>query len=229
MVAGTNAIVLPEYDPTKALDLIDNFNISKIFLVPAAIQILLNHPRVNEVDFSRLKYVTYGASPIPLELMREAMRVLGCGFVQMYGMTETSGTIVYLPPEDHDVAGTPRMAGCGKPFPDVELRIVGEDGQDRPTGDVGEVWVRAPNVVARYWPDLPKVVAFDEWLANPDRNMGNLIYVAQTLHIIDHAEAFGDAEPGASLWALAVSPQASHPGIGEALTRYLAEHFQAAC
>lgn len=43
----------------------------------------------------------------------------------------------------------------------------------------------------RYWPDLPKVVAFDEWLANPDRNMGNLIYVAQTLHIIDHAEAFG--------------------------------------
>lgn len=43
----------------------------------------------------------------------------------------------------------------------------------------------------RHWPDLPKVVAFDEWLANPDRNTGNLIYVAQTLHIIDHAEAFG--------------------------------------
>jgi acyl-CoA synthetase (AMP-forming)/AMP-acid ligase II len=101
MVAGTNSIVLPEYDPTKALDLIANFNISKIFLVPAAIQILLNHPRVNEVDFSRLKYITYGASPIPLELMREAMRVIGCGFVQMYGMTETSGTIVALDPEDH--------------------------------------------------------------------------------------------------------------------------------
>jgi long-chain acyl-CoA synthetase len=53
---------------------IANFNISKMFLVPAAIQILLNHPRVSEVDFSRLKYILYGASPIPLELMREAMR-----------------------------------------------------------------------------------------------------------------------------------------------------------
>ena len=57
------------------------------------------------------------------------------------------GTIVYLPPEDHDVAGTPRMKGCGKPFPDVELRIVGEDGQDRAPGEVGEVWVRAPLVI----------------------------------------------------------------------------------
>jgi len=57
-----------------------------------------------------------------------------------------------------------------------------------------------------------------------DRHTGEVIGVAMGL---DHAEAFGDAEPGASLWALAVSPQASHPGIGEALTRYLAEHFQA--
>ena len=113
MVAGSNSIVLPEYDPAKALDLIQNYNISKIFLVPAAIQILLNHPKVNEVDFSRLKYVTYGASPIPLELMREAMRVLGCGFVQMYGMTETSGTIVALDPEDH----VPRRLA-----PDAECR-----------------------------------------------------------------------------------------------------------
>ncbi len=57
-----------------------------------------------------------------------------------------------------------------------------------------------------------------------DRHTGEVIGVAMGL---DHAEAFGDAEPGASLWALAVSPQASHPGIGEALTRYLAEHFLA--
>lgn len=55
--------------------------------------------------------------------------------------------------------------------------------------------------ILRNWPDLPRVVAFDEWLANPDRNMGNLIYAAQTLHIIDHAEAFGGA--GRELFPLA--------------------------
>lgn len=57
-----------------------------------------------------------------------------------------------------------------------------------------------------------------------DSHSGEVIGVAMGL---DHAEAFGDSEPGSSLWALAVAPQASHPGIGEALTRYLAEHFQA--
>ncbi|MBI1402841.1 MAG: long-chain-fatty-acid--CoA ligase [Porphyrobacter sp.] len=151
MVAGTNAIVLPEYDPTRALDLIANYNISKIFLVPAAIQILLNHPRVNEVDFSRLKYVTYGASPIPLELMREAMRVLGCGFVQMYGMTETSGTIVALDPEDHVPEGSPKMRSVGKPLAGVEIRIIDEEGNDVPTGTVGEIATRSSKNMRGYW------------------------------------------------------------------------------
>ena len=151
MVAGTNSIVLPEYDPTKALDLIQNYNISKIFLVPAAIQILLNHPRVNEVDFSRLKFVTYGASPIPLELMREAMRVLGCGFVQMYGMTETSGTIVALDPEDHVPEGSPRMRSVGKPLGGVELKILDEAGNEVPTGTVGEIATRSSKNMRGYW------------------------------------------------------------------------------
>ena len=151
MVAGTNSIVLPEYDPTKALDLIANFNISKIFLVPAAIQILLNHPRVAETDFSRLKYITYGASPIPLELMREAMRVIGCGFVQMYGMTETSGTIVALDPEDHVPEGSPRMRSVGKPLAGVEPKILDEAGNPVPVGTVGEIATRSAKNMRGYW------------------------------------------------------------------------------
>ena len=171
MVAGTNAIVLPEYDPTKALDLIDNFNISKIFLVPAAIQILLNHPRVNEVDFSRLKYVTYGASPIPLELMREAMRVLGCGFVQMYGMTETSGTIVALDPEDHVPEGSPRMRSVGKPLAGVEIKIIDEAGNPVPAGAVGEIATRSNKNMRGYWnnPDATAATIDAEgWLRTGD-------------------------------------------------------------
>jgi len=151
MVAGSNSIVLPEYDPTKALDLIENFNISKIFLVPAALQILLNHPRVNEVDFSRLKYITYGASPIPLELMREAIRVIGCGFVQMYGMTETSGTIVALDPEDHVPQGSPRMRSVGKPLAGVEIKIIDEAGNPVPIGTVGEIATRSSKNMRGYW------------------------------------------------------------------------------
>ncbi len=171
MVAGTNSIVLPEYDPAKALDLIENFNISKIFLVPAAIQILLNHPRVREVDFSRLKYVTYGASPIPLELMREAMEVLGCGFVQMYGMTETSGTIVALDPEDHVPEGSPRMRSVGTPMAGVELKIIDEEGAQVPANTVGEIATRSAKNMSRYWNNADATadtVDADGWLRTGD-------------------------------------------------------------
>ena len=171
MVAGSNSIVLPEYDPTKALDLIANFNISKIFLVPAAIQILLNHPKVGEVDFSRLKYVTYGASPIPLDLMREAMRVLGCGFVQMYGMTETSGTIVALDPEDHVPEGSPRMRSVGKALAGVELKIIDEAGNPVPAGTVGEIATRSSKNMRGYWNNPEATAATidaDGWLRTGD-------------------------------------------------------------
>ncbi|WP_299195489.1 fatty acid--CoA ligase [uncultured Erythrobacter sp.] len=171
MVAGSNSIVLPEYDPTKALDLIANFNISKIFLVPAAIQILLNHPRVREVDFSRLKYVTYGASPIPLELMREAMEVLGCGFVQMYGMTETSGTIVALDPEDHVPEGSPRMRSVGTPLAGVELKIIDEQGNELPADTVGEIATRSSKNMSRYWNNAEasaETIDADGWLRTGD-------------------------------------------------------------
>ncbi|MFL0355300.1 fatty acid--CoA ligase [Erythrobacter sp. GH1-10] len=171
MVAGTNSIVLPEYDPTKALDLIENYNISKIFLVPAALQILLNHPRAKEVDFSRLKYVTYGASPIPLELMKQAMEVLGCGFVQMYGMTETSGTIVALDPEDHVPEGSPRMRSVGKPMAGVEIKIIDEAGEEVPVGTVGEIATRSSKNMRGYFnnPDATaETIDTEGWLRTGD-------------------------------------------------------------
>ena len=171
MVAGTNAIVLPEYDPAKALDLIANYNISKIFLVPAALQILLNHPRVNEVDFSRLKYITYGASPIPLELMREAIRVIGCGFVQMYGMTETTGTIVALDPEDHVPEGSVRMRSVGKPLAGVEIKVIDEAGDEVPAGSVGEIATRSNKNMRGYWNNDAATAATidaDGWLRTGD-------------------------------------------------------------
>jgi len=171
MIAGTNSIVLPEYDPTTALDLIENYNISRIFLVPAAIQILLNHPRVRKVDFSRLQYVTYGASPIPLDLMREAMDVLGCGFVQMYGMTETSGTIVALDPADHVPEGSPKMRSVGTPLSGVEIKIIDADGNTLPAGTVGEIATRSSKNMSRYWDNeqaTAETIDADGWLRTGD-------------------------------------------------------------
>lgn len=172
MFTGGSAIVLPEYDPTQALDLIAQYNISKIFMVPAAIQILLNHPRAKDVDFSTLKYITYGASPIPLELMKQAMDVLGCGFVQMYGMTETSGTITTLNPEDHDVNGNEKMRSVGTPLPGVEIKIIDpETGETLPPYTIGEIATRSAKNMKGYWnrPDATaETIDADGWLRTGD-------------------------------------------------------------
>jgi acyl-CoA synthetase (AMP-forming)/AMP-acid ligase II len=169
--AGTHAIVVREYDPAQALDFLERYGISKIFMVPAAIQIMLGHPRVNEIDFSRLKYIMYGASPIPLDLMKRSIDVFGCGFVQMYGMTETSGTIVALGPEDHDPAGNERMRSVGKPLAGVEIKVIDEAGHDVPPRTVGEIATRSPKNMKGYW-NMPEATAAtidqDGWLRTGD-------------------------------------------------------------
>ncbi len=171
IISGTNSIVLTEYDPTQALELIEKYPISKLFLVPAAIQILLNHPRTSEVDFSSLKYITYGASPIPLELMKQAMDVLGCGFVQMYGMTETSGTITALDPADHVPEGSERMRSVGTALDGVELKVIDEEGNSLPPGTIGEIATRSGKNMAGYW-QMPEASAetidAEGWLRTGD-------------------------------------------------------------
>lgn len=148
---GAHAVVVPEYDPNQALELIEDYKIGKMFMVPAALRILLGHPRIETADLSSLTYVFYGASPIPLELMRQSMERLGCGFVQMYGMTETSGTIVALDPEDHDPNGNPKMRSVGKPLKGVEVKVINEQGEEVVTGDIGEIATRSIKNMTGYW------------------------------------------------------------------------------
>jgi long-chain acyl-CoA synthetase len=171
LMNGAKGVVAREFDPMKVLDFIEHERISKMFMVPAALQIVVRQPRARTVDFSRLKYILYGASPIPLDLLRECMEVFGCGFCQQYGMTETCGTIVYLPPEDHDPAGNPRMRAAGRPMPGVELKVIDEAGNSLPPGQVGEVATRSVSNMPGYW-NLPEATAAtvdaEGWLRTGD-------------------------------------------------------------
>jgi acyl-CoA synthetase (AMP-forming)/AMP-acid ligase II len=107
---------------------------------------------------------------MPLELLRRAMSVFKCEFGQVYGLTETTGAITFLPPEDHDPNGNRRMRSCGKPFSTVQFRIVGGDGNDLPVGEVGEIMTRSPQNMKGYW-NLPEETArafCGEWLRTGD-------------------------------------------------------------
>ena len=167
---GAKGVVAREFDPTKVLDFIEHARITKLFMVPAAMQFVVRQPRARSVDFSRLKYILYGASPIPAALLKECIEVFGCGFVQVYGMTETTGSIVALPPEDH-VEGLERMRSAGKALPGVELAILDHDGKRLPSGEVGEIATRSGSNMVGYW-NLPeataKTIDRDGWLRTGD-------------------------------------------------------------
>jgi acyl-CoA synthetase (AMP-forming)/AMP-acid ligase II len=152
--SGLPGLILSEFTPDGFFDAVEQGGVTRLFIVPAALHILLQHPRCVSVDFSSLKYILYGAAPIPLELLRQCIQMFKCEFMQAYGMTETTGTICMLPPEDHDPAGNERMRSAGKPLPGVELRIVDAAGDDAPLGEVGEVWTRSSNNMIGYW-NLP--------------------------------------------------------------------------
>lgn len=169
--SGAHAVIIPEYDPNEVLTLIERYKVSKIFMVPAALKIILDSPRIDEVDLTSLQYIFYGASPIPLNLMRESIDRFGCGFVQMYGMTESGGTIVALPPEDHDPQGNEKMRSVGKALWGVELKIIDEHGNTLGPGIIGEIATRSAKNMKAYW-NLPEATkeAFDHdgWLRTGD-------------------------------------------------------------
>jgi len=151
LAGGVCGCVMAEFTPDGVFDAIEKEGVTRFFAVPAALQMLVNHPRCARTDFSRLRYIFYGAAPIPLELLRQCVRAFGCAFAQAYGMTETTGTVVMLPPEDHDPKGSPRMRAAGKPVPGVEVKIVDGAGQTLPAGEVGEIVTRSSNNMLGYW------------------------------------------------------------------------------
>jgi len=132
---------------------------------------MLDHPDAREADFSNLEGMAYGASPIPLDLLQRGVDRLGCDFAQMYGMTETYGTVVCLGPEDHAPGREGVMRSAGKALPSVELRIVDADGNVLPPGEIGEVTVRSPTTMAGYWnrpEETARVLSPDGWLRTGD-------------------------------------------------------------
>lgn len=147
---GARTVVLREIDPQLILKLIPEQRIVHAFWVPAVILMLSQQPNIREVDFSSLKQVFYGASPISEALLRTAVDIMGARFTQLYGLTETVGAGTFLPPEAHDPAWG-KLRSCGVPWPGAVVRCVDGDGKPVPTGEVGEIVIKAGFVMKGYW------------------------------------------------------------------------------
>ena len=150
---GSTTIVHREIDPAKMLHAVAEHGVTNIMAVPALLQVFPTIPGVEELDLSSVRLVQYGASPISVEVLESTIELFGCPLIQTYGLTETTGLLSWLPPEDHDPGG-PRahlMRSAGKPLPGVEIKVVGPDGKEMPEGEVGEIWTRSPQNMLGYW------------------------------------------------------------------------------
>ncbi|MFL2754027.1 MAG: long-chain-fatty-acid--CoA ligase [Gammaproteobacteria bacterium] len=150
LLQGCKNIIIPEVDPGLILDLVEQEEVELVLWVPAVILFLLQHPNASKTNFSSLKMVMYGASPIAEDTVTKAIELMNCGFYQVYGLTETTGAITILSAEDHPVSKG-KLRSCGKPLPGVEIKIVGENGEDLPQGDVGEIVTKSNLNMKGYW------------------------------------------------------------------------------
>ncbi|MGE5150346.1 MAG: AMP-binding protein [Rhodospirillaceae bacterium] len=158
LFAGATNHVMREFVPAQILEAIQGERLQVMLLVPAMILFLVQAPQIHDTDLSSLRLIVYGASPIPAALLKQAMKIFPCGFQQVYGLTETTGAVTVLPAEDHDPNDARKLLSCGYAQEGVELRIVGDDGKDLASGQVGEIAVRSEQVMGSYW-KLPEATA----------------------------------------------------------------------
>jgi long-chain acyl-CoA synthetase len=171
---GATTILVSEFVPEAVLDLLEHERVTNAVFVPTMLQMLTAVAGTAQRDYSALRSIAYGASPITTPVLKAALRTFRCALFGIYGLTETTGAAVQLDADDHDPDG-PRqrlLRSVGRPYPWVELRIV-----DPATGarcgahEVGEVWLRAPNVMAGYFKrpeETAAAITEDGWLRTGD-------------------------------------------------------------
>ena len=166
-MVGAKIVMTRRWDPVEAFELIEREGVNSAGGVPAIAWQLIEHPRRGDFDLSSLEQVTYGGAPAAPELVRRIVEAFpasqpGCG----WGMTETTATFTHHVGEDYQ--NRPGSAGPAAPVGD--MRIVSDDGRDLAVGEVGELWVKGPNVIAGYWnrPDANAKTFEDGWLKTGD-------------------------------------------------------------
>jgi len=177
VMRGARHCFLPAFEPEEFLRAVERYRVTAALLVPTMLNMVMNHPAIDRYDVSSLKSITYGASPMPLDLLRRAMDRFGRCFRQGYGLTETSPLLTVLEPEDHCFDNAQErfapIKSAGRPVPGVEIRVVNDHDHDLPPGQVGEIVARGANIMKGYWnrPEITAEVVRGGWFHTGDMGM----------------------------------------------------------
>jgi long-chain acyl-CoA synthetase len=198
------------FDPVRFLSLVQSTRATAAALPPTLINMVCRNPRVKEFDLSSLRFIMFGGSPAPREVLELAARTIPVNYVHAYGITETSGiTTLQRPEETLSKAG-----GAGPAVAHVELAVFDDDGNALPAGVVGEVVVRGERVMREYW---NKEKASSEALRDGWYHSGDMGYLDEndSLYIVDRKKDM-IITGGENVYSVEVeSVLSSHPEVME--------------
>ena len=221
---GRTLVLMQQFDAEQWLELAQRERPTRSILVPTMLKQLIDHPALSKHDLSSLKVITYGAAPMPRDVIRRAIEALPeVQFINAFGQTESAATIAMLGPDDHVLKGSAeevekkihRLASIGRPLDDVEVMLVDENGAQVAQGEVGEIVARGPRIMSGYWHQQGETADAIRggWL-----HTGDLAYQDEDGYIFLAGRAKDFIKRGGEM----VSPEevervlASHPGIDEA-------------
>ncbi len=167
-------VILDHFDPKTFLETVEKEKITSSFLVPTMIYLLLDLPERDEYDVSSLKNIIYGASAIAPDRLKQAMKVFGPIFTQLFGQTEAPMALSALPQNEHIVTDPERekmiLSSAGRPTFHTQVKIVDNDDQEVKVGESGEVIVRCANMMDGYFknPEATAETIRNGWLYTGD-------------------------------------------------------------
>jgi long-chain acyl-CoA synthetase len=164
---------LPTFDVERVLALIQDNRMNYFILIPTMINMLVNHPALPDYDVSHPIRCQFGGAPMPATLLQKAMELLpNWRFINGYGMTELSPFLTgfHLTADMAEEPNTYLLKSCGWAAIGSEVRVVGENDEELPTGEIGELLVRGDNVTRGYWnrPEETAAALRDGWLHTGD-------------------------------------------------------------
>jgi len=179
--AGRTIILMRQFDTKEWFEIAQRWRIERTILVPTMLKRIIDDPDFGKYDLSSLKVITYGAAPMPFEVIKKAIELMpNVWFFNGYGQTETAATLTVLGPLDHKIEGTEEekekkwkrlRQSIGRPMPDVKIRIVDEQGRLLPPNVVGEIQAKGPRIMKEYYKDeerTAKTFTDDGWLRTGD-------------------------------------------------------------
>jgi acyl-CoA synthetase (AMP-forming)/AMP-acid ligase II len=174
LAAGGSIRLMPKADAGLMLANIEALRATTLFVPPTVLYNMLAHPDLGKYDYSSLEYILYGAAPISVPKLKEAIEVFGLKMAQIYSQAEATMALTFLSREDHDCASDrskeQRLRSAGRPGPLVRIRIVDDDGRPVATGERGELAVRSDLVCKGYYgqPEATRQMLRDGWLMTGD-------------------------------------------------------------